>query len=88
MCVCSKIVALFHQHNDPVKEYRGKKKVELTKDDILCPEGWKWCDSPAGQWQVDMEQAVDKNGQYKCCSHVHLLFCSCGSYSYGDLKFL
>ena len=42
----------------------GKGTKDLTKDDIKCPEGWKWKEGPTGveQWQIDMGQAVDEEG--------------------------
>ena len=38
-----------------------KSKKEITKDEVKCPEGWRW----VGDWQVDKARSVDyKDWEY------------------------
>lgn len=40
-------------------KYDTKVEIELTKDDIKCPDGWMWIE---GGWRKDLGRAVDEDG--------------------------
>lgn len=46
------------QRGDKLMEYEEKKEKALTRDDIHCPDGWKW----KGEWLTDRNRAVDEDG--------------------------
>lgn len=51
-------------------EYDDKDEKAISRDDINPPDGWEW----KGQWTVDMNRAVDEEGNTNIMSDSVILY--------------
>ena len=48
------------QHGTTLVKYEGKREKKVILEELEAPEGWAF----RGDWEVDMNRAVDEEGKF------------------------